>query len=419
MDIEIKPKNRFLKKWLLPSVAVACVAGCIVWAIAAGNSRSVRASTDGVLTAEAENGLFEDNIRVNGRVETGTVVQISTLETGIVERKWVEEGAVVKPGDIIVTLANPNLRQQILDSESQLAEKQNMLRDTELAMEKDRLQMKQDLLTAHTEMNRKKRLADQQEKLYAENLTSHEDWLQAREDYDLARESLKLIQNRLHQDSLYRGTQLAMMRESLDNMRENFTLVRQRAENLNLRATHGGQIGSLDVELGQNIPAGQQIGQINILGNYKLSVLIDEHYIDRVQPGIAGVAKRQNVTFPLTVTKVYPEVKDGKFKADLTIAGNTDASLRVGQSYPIDIQLGAPTQAVIIPRGGFFQSTGGKWIYVLDADRRTARRRAITIGRQNPRYYEVTDGLEPGETVLISSYTTYGDAETINFSDRL
>ena len=179
-------------------------------------------------------GEFNDFIRLTGKVETGTVVQVSALETGIVEKKWVEEGEMVHAGDIILTLHNPHLRQQILDSESQLAEKQNMLRDTEIAMEKERLQVKQDMLAARVELNRKKRLAEQQRTLYDENLTSREEYLKAREDYELARENFDLLQNRLRQDSLYRGVQLAMMRESLHNMQENFALVRSRADNLNI-----------------------------------------------------------------------------------------------------------------------------------------------------------------------------------------
>lgn len=321
---------------------------------------------------------------------------------------------MVHEGDIILTLRNPNLRQQILDSESQLAEKQNMLRDTEIAMEKERLQLKQDLLAARTDLGRKRRMAEQQAALYAENLTSREEYLNAKEDCELAAETLQLLQNRLRQDSLYRSVQVAMMKESLHNMQENFILVRQRADNLNIRASHSGQLGSLTAELGQNIAAGQQIGQINILDNYKIAVTIDEHYIDRVSQGLRATGVRNNQKLELTLRKVYPEVTQGQFRADLAIDSELPANIRVGQTYPVDLVLGEPTEAVMVPRGSFFQSTGGQWVYVLDKDGKTAHRRNVRIGRQNYKYYEVLEGLQPGERIIISSYTDFGNADKIN-----
>lgn len=320
MDKEIKPKNRFLKKAAVAAAGVAIVAAAI-YAITRIGENTYKADADSVTIAEVTSGIFNDCIRLNGRVETGVTVQVSALETGIVDRRWVEEGAMVKEGDIILTLHNPNLRQQILDSESQLAEKQNMLRDTELAMEKERLQVRQDILSTRTDYSRKQRIMKQHEQLYKENLCSREEYLQAREDCELARRSLALLQERLSQDSLYRREQIRMMRESLRNMQENFSLVRQRADNLNVRASHSGQLGNLTAELGQNIAAGQQIGQINILDDYKIAVKIDEHYIDRVEPGLKGRIERNGAKYDVVVSKLYPEVTDGTFRADLRIEG--------------------------------------------------------------------------------------------------
>lgn len=417
MDTEIRKRYPRLRKYG-PGIAVALiVAVVLVWAGISLKDKTYSTDSRALTYGEVTEGEFNDYVRLNGRVETGVVVQVSALETGIVEKKWVEEGAMVNSGDIILTLNNPNLRQQILDSESQLAEKQNMLRDTEIAMEKERLQIKQDLLTARTELNRKKRAADQQRQLYAEKLTSREEYLKAEEDYKLAKESLQLLIDRQRQDSLYRSVQVAMMRESLHNMQENFMLVRQRADNLNIRATHSGQLGSLTAELGQNIASGQQVGQINILDNYKLSVNIDEHYIDRITQGLTGKAERQNVVFDVVVKKVYPEVNNGQFKADLIIDRDMPKSMRVGQTFPIDLQLGEPTHAVMVERGSFFQSTGGRWVYVVDEDGKTARKRAIRIGRQNPRFYEVTEGLKPGERIITSSYSGFGEADKVEIND--
>lgn len=414
MDTEIKRKYPWLRKYGWWVAALVVLGGLLAWGLLANRESSYTTGTEGMLTGEISKGTFNDFIRLTGRVETGVVVQVSALETGIVEKKWVEEGAMLHPGDIILTLHNPNLRQQILDSEAQLAEKQNMLRDTELAMEKERLQVRQDILTSRMQLAQKRRAYEQQKTLYAENLVSREDYLKAGEDYELAKENLKLLEDRLRQDSIYRRVQLAQMRESLDNMRQNFELVRQRADNLNVRASHSGQLGSLTAELGQNIASGQQVGQINILDNYKVSVSIDEHYVDRVSAGLSASSERSGKKMGLNVVKVYPEITEGKFKADLLIDGDMPSNVRVGQSLPVDLLLGESSEAVLLPRGSYFQTTGGKWIYVLDESGKKAHRREIRIGRQNPMYYEVLEGLQPGERVILSSYSNFGAAEVVN-----
>lgn len=410
MDKEIKPKYGRIKKYGIIGAVAVLIATAAIFAAGRVGESTYKVEADSITTAEVTQGMFNDFIRVNGHVETGVIVQVSALESGIVEHKWVEEGADVQPGDIIVTLQNPNLRQQILDSESQLAEKQNMLRDTEIAMEKERTQVKQDLLSARTDYVRKQRVMKQKETLYKEKLISREEYLQAREDCELARQNLTLLQERQRQDSLYRQVQVSMMRESLHNMQENFNLVRQRADNLNIRASHSGQLGTLSVELGQNVGAGQQIGQINILDNYKITVQIDEHYIDRVETGLRGKVERQGKQYDVTLFKVYPEVANGMFRADLRIEGALPENIRVGQTYYINLQLGEPTEAVLVPRGAFFQSTGGHQAYVLSEDGKTATLRDIRIGRQNTQYYEVLEGLHPGERIITSSYKNFGNA---------
>ncbi len=416
MDTEIKRRFPRLRRWVWPFLAALVLIPSVIWAFVASKSNSYKTDSDRLMIAEVIEGEYDDFIHLSGKVETGVVVQVSALETGVVDSKLVEEGAMVNEGDIIITLRNPMLRQQILDSESQLAEKQNMLRDTELSMEKDRLQVRRDILSAKTELNRKRRAAEQQKSLLQENLTSREEYLKANEDYELAKENLKLLEDRLLQDSLYRSVQLAMMRESLHNMQENFMLVRQRADNLNVRASHSGQLGSLVAEIGQNISSGQMVGQINILDNYKLSVTIDELYIDRVEPGLKGKVSRQGKEFDVVVSKVYPEVANGQFKADLSINGATSDNMRVGQTYPVNLMLGQPAKAVMIEKGTFFQNSGGKYVYVVSSDGKTAERREVKLGRRNPKYYEVLEGLSPGEKVIISSYADFGDADHLNIS---
>lgn len=392
------------------------VAMAVVIAIGKVGQSTYKVDADSVTTAEVKRGLSNDFNRVNGHVETGVIVQVSALESGIVEHKWVEEGTMVQAGDIIVTLQNPNLRQQILDSESQLAEKQNMLRDTEIAMEKERVQVKHDLLNTRMDHVRKQRVMKQKETLYKEKFVPREEYLQAKEDCELARQSLALLKERQHQDSLYRQVKVSMMRESLHNMQENFNLVRQCADNLNIRASHSGQLGTLNVELGQNVGSGEQIGQINILDNYKIVVRIDENYIDRVEAGLQGKVERQGKKYDVTLYKVYPEVAEGTFKADLRLDGVMPENIRVGQTYYINLQLEEPTEAVLVPRGAFFQSTGGHKAFVLSQDGKSATLRDIKIGRQNPQYYEVLEGLEPGERIITSSCKNFGNATNLRLN---
>lgn len=413
MDQEIRHRYPLLRKywWFIPLVIVLIF--LLVWGMSAWRTVEFVANRNSMTFGEVTEDTFKDYLRLTGKVETGTTVWLSALESGIVDKKWVEEGAYVNAGDVILTLRNPGLRQQILDSESQLAERQNMLRDTEITMEKERLQLKRDILAARTELNRKQRIADQKEKLFDEKLCSREEYLTSMEDLQLARESLKLLENRLSQDSLYRSVQLAMMRESLHNMQENFELVRQRADNLDIRASHSGQLGRLDAELGQSISGGMQIGQINILDNYKITVLVDEHYIDRVETGLKGTAEKGNKSYDLIVRKVYPEVSGGQFKVDLEFPEGMPENIRVGQSYIVEIQMGDPGNAVMVPRGTFFQSSGGRYVYVVSSDGKSAEKREVRIGRQNPKYYEIIEGLVPGEEIITSNYTDFGEADRI------
>lgn len=416
MDREIKPKYKNLKKTLMITIpAVILIAGVIV-AIVSSSSTSYRTDSKTIAFGEVTKGEFNDFIRFAGKVETGTIVQVSSIETGVVVKKWVEEGAMVNEGDIILTLDNPNLQEQILTSESQLAERQNMLRETELAMDKERLQMRQDLLNSKMEVTRLGRVLKQKKELFAEKLVSKEEYTKAKEDYDLAKEKMNLLNERIRQDEAYRSVQVRMMRESLENMQRSFALVRNRADNLNIRASHSGQLGTLNAELGQNVAAGQLVGQINILDNYKISANIDEHYIDRIAPGLTGEIERNGSKMAVSVKKIYPEVNSGQFRIDLSLDSPLPSNIRVGQSFYIDLRLGDPAQAVLVPKGQFYQASGGNWAYVVDADGKTATKRKIKIGRQNPDFYEVVEGLTPGERIITSDCSQFGEADKIIIS---
>lgn len=412
MDRQIEKKS-FLRRYAWYIAAAAALAALLVWIVLGTSANTTTVDASDITISDVTRGKFDDYVRLNGQVLPIQVVQISPEEGGIVREKVVEEGTRVRKGDVILRLSNSNLDLQILNAEAELAEKQNLLRNTQVAMQQDRLNNRTEQATLDTDCDRKRRAYEQNARLYKERLISKEVYLQSREDYKLARRKQSLISQRLKQDSIYRHVQMAQMEDNLDNMRKNVLLVRDRKNKLEVRSAIDGELGLLDVELGQNIAAGQNIGQINDLSDFKVQAQIDEHYIDRVRPGLSASFSRDGKIYRLRVRKVYPEVRNGTFRTDFVFVGERPVQMRSGQTFYVELALGKSQQATLIPRGTFFQTTGGNWIFVLDKSGRKAYRRNISIARQNPQYYEVTDGLEPGERVITSGYEAFKDNEVL------
>ena len=418
MDRVIEQKKgiavAFTKK-ALPYWLGAGVVLLVVYLLLQSDSKTMRVDANTLTISNVADGKFDDYIRVSGQVQPMTTIQLSPLEGGVVERIIVEEGVTVKAGDPILVLANESLDLQILNSEAELAEKENMLRNTLIQMEQQKLALRQDEMGLALEVKRNKRKYEQQKALFEENLIAREEYLKAEEDFYLSVEKYELVRERAIQDSSYRSIEIKRMEESLENMRLNMKIIRRRKDNLVIKAPIDGELGLLDAVLGQSISSGVKIGQINSVGTYKIEAQIDEHYIDRVTLGLSATFDRQGEVFNATVRKVYPEVRSGKFQADFRIDGAQPANIRSGQTYYLNLQLGQSENAVIIPRGSFYQSTGGKWIYVVSPKGDKAVKREIRIGRQNPKYYEVLEGLEPGEKVITSSYESVKDYDVLNF----
>lgn len=416
MDIRIEKKKglrALFTKRGIPYLAGVVLLIFVVWLLVRGNSSRLRIDARTISVGEVARGEFNDYIRVTGQVQPITTVQLSPLEAGVVERLVVEEGASVHKGDVLVELSNTSLTLEILNSEAELAEKQNILRNTLISMEQQKLDLRLDKVQLDLDVERKRRTWQQNEELYRNNLIAREDWLQSKEDYELAAKKRELNIERQVQDSLYRTVQIEQMEDNLANMKRNMELIRQRIGNLQVKSPIDGEVGLLDVVLGQSVTSGQKIGQVNDLSDYKVEAQIDESYIDRVRAGLDATFERQDTAFTMRLRKVYPEVRNGQFRADFTFVGAHPRNIRSGQTYYLHLELGQPTDAVIIPRGSFYQSTGGAWIYVLAPEGDRAYKRQIRIGRQNPQYYEVLEGLEPGERVIVSGYENYGDNDVL------
>ena len=407
-------KVAFTKK-ALPYWLGALLLAFVVYLITRPNNKTLRVDGESLTVSSAVRGEFNDYIRISGRVQPMTTIQLSPQEGGIVEKILIEEGSPVKAGDAILVLTNDNLDMQILNAEADLAEKENIQRNTQISMEQQKLDVRQNVLEYGIQVERLRRAYEQQKALYADKLIAKEEYLKAEEDYRLAQQKYELLSERSVQDSLYRSTQVARMEESLESMLLNMQMIRKRKSNLIVKAPIDGELGLLDVVLGQSIESGRKIGQINSVGTYKVEAQIDEHYIDRVVDGLSATFERQGETYSTVIRKVYPEVREGKFKADFKFDGEQPDNIRAGQTYYLNLQLGQPEEAVIIPRGTFYQKTGGKWIYVVNKEGNKAVKREIRIGRQNPQYYEVLEGLEPGEKVITSGYETFGDSDVLVF----
>ena len=387
----------------------------IMWLILRDDSSTLRVNGDTLTVNEVRAGEFNDYIRISGQVVPMTTIQLSPRESGIVEEIVMEEGSQVKAGDVIVRLSNDNLDLEILNSEANLAEKENNLRNTLIEMEQQKMEVSLQILQLETNVKRKGRELESQKRLFDDGLIGKEEYLRSEEDYTLNLKQLEVTIARAHNDSIFREVQVKQMEESLDNMKQNMQRIRRRKENLNVKAPMDGELGLLEVALGQSIGSGAKIGQINAKESYKIEAQIDEHYIDRVNAGLSATFERQNETFAAVVRKVYPEVRGGKFQTDFRFSEEQPENIRTGQTYYLNLQLGQPESAILIPRGTFYQKTGGKWIYVVSPEGGKAVKREIRIGRQNPQFYEVLEGLEPGEKVITSGYDNFGDNEVLIF----
>ena len=410
--IEKTKAQRLMKYW--PYMAGGCfVLALVGWLVFGNHASTLRVSRDEVTISDVQHAEFKDYVRTNGQVLPIQMVQISPEEGGIVMEKVVEEGTMVHKGDVIVRLSNSNLDLQILNAEAELAEKQNLLRNTQVAMQQDKLNNETEAASLDMDVTRKKRTFEQNQRLFNEKLISKEVFLQAKEDYNLAQKKQRLVGERLKKDAQYRTIQMDQMEDNLAAMRKNVLLVRERKQKLEVRAAIDGELGLLDVELGQSVNAGQKIGQINDLSDFKIQAEIDEHYIDRVRQGLKATIAKGDKQYQLTVRKVYPEVREGRFRTDFVFQAERPENIRSGQTHYLNLELGQSEQAVLIPRGAFFQTTGGQWIFVVSKDGSKAYRRNIRIGRQNPQYYEVLEGLEQGEQVITSGYEAFKDYEQL------
>ncbi|WP_179862269.1 efflux RND transporter periplasmic adaptor subunit [Longibacter salinarum] len=417
LDRKIEKKTFTPKRIAILSIAVIAVVGLayLVWSTATGG-QTLNVDRDKLTISTVERGPFQEFISVTATVRPDRTVYLDAVEGGRVEELYVREGAIVEKGEPILRLSNNDLRLSVLNSEAQVAEQQSNMEQLKLQMEQQSLSLQQQLAQMEYEIRRLSREFERQERLFEKNLISEEAYLDTKDELTYQQRRLDLTRSAYVQDSLAQQTRLANMRQTEQRLQRNYDVLRESMSNLRVTAPISGQLTALDAEIGQIISSGTRLGQVDQVDSYRLRAQIDEYYIERVHSGqVATTQAIAGTEYEMEVTRVYPEVESGTFEVDLRFTEDAPSNaIRRGQSVRLKLELGSPEEAVLLSRGGFYQSTGGNWAFVLTGDGEAVRRE-IRLGRQNPNHFEVQSGLQPGDRVVTSSYDTFGEVERLSF----
>jgi HlyD family secretion protein len=376
-------------------------------------SSKLNVEVDKITVASVETGPFQEFIPVTGSVLPIRTIFLDATEGGQVDTLFIEAGTLVKRGDPILRLLNTTLHIQISTQDAQVVEQRNLLTSTRFTLEQNRLSIRRQLIDQGYQMIRLKRLYDRRKELLGRQLISQEEFEATKDEYEYQVKRQQLNVESSKQDSVFQEVQMRQLEASLDRLEQNLQIARRRLDDLTIKAPISGHLTSLNAEIGQSIGQGQRVGQLDVLDGFKVRAGIDEHYLARIDRGLGGEFDFAGRTYNLVADKIYPEVRDGRFEVDLEFAGDSPNGIRRGQTLHIRLELGDLTEAVLIPRGGFYQKTGGQWIYVVDKSGGYAIKRDIDLGRQNPQVYEVLFGLQPGEQVITSTYDNFGDIDKL------
>lgn len=412
MDRAIDPRPARRKRWLIGG-AVAAGAVLVLIVVLSGFGRSrVRTSADRVTVGTVEKGLFKEFIPVTGTVQPIKTVFLDAVQGGTVEERFLEDGMAVEPGVPILRLANQQFQMDAINREAQLLDQQNNLRNTRLNMDQQTNNWRQQLVQQDYDLKQIERTWALNQRLMDKGMIAEQEIHRSREEYDLAMERRRLLASNIRNDSLFRRTQEGQIASSLDLIQDNLAFLRRTLENLTVKAPIKGTLSGLRAEVGQTIAQGARIAQIDVLDSFKVRARIPEHYVSRVGVGLRGTFILAGAEYVIEVFKIYPEVSNGEFDVDLRFVEKQPGDIRRGQTFQVRLQLSEDMEAVMLPRGPFFQDTGGQWVYVVDAEG-TATKRDVELGRQNPDRYEVLKGLQPGDRVITSRYATFNDADEI------
>jgi HlyD family secretion protein len=413
MDKPVSNDSKSRKKLIrYVSIAVPVIA-IILFFIFRDNSSKLNVEADKITIESVKQDIFQDYISVIGTVEPIQTIYLDATEGGRVEEIFIREGTAVKKGDPILRLSNDNLLLEISNYEAEVARAINDLKTMRVNLENQQINNRTQLVDYYFDLLKLKRDYDKNADLVKNKYISQEDFQISSENYERKKNLYELLSRKNYQDSISIKTRISSSEESVESMQKNLNIIRSRLNKLTITAPANGELATLLPELGKVISYGTPIGSINILDSYKVKAEIDEHYISRVKLKLQAFCDFSEKDYGAGISKIYPEVKDGRFYVDMVFVNNIPKDIRIGQTTRIRLELGESQQAVLVPRGGFYQTTGGQWIFVVDKNEKTAVKRSIKIGRQNPNYYEIIDGLTPGEKVITSGYENFGTAEKL------
>lgn len=408
------------KKWTTSRLITLFGAGLllvfILWMVFLRDNRSrLMVERDQLTIVEVQQGRFKEFIPVDGVVLPRNTVYIDAVQGGIVEAIYVEDGALVKAGDPILKLANANMELSYMDQETRMYDAINNLANTRISMEQLHYTRQKEIASLNYEIDKVKTDFNRKKQFYADQLIPRQEFEDAKRDYEYNLKQLEITLNLRKLDSISGATQRAQITSSMERMYNNLELLRRNMDNMTIKAPVDGKLSSFLVEIGQTKNAGEHLGQVDMQDGLKLRANIDERYISRVFKGQQGEYERGGVIYPLTINKIYTDVTKGSFQVDLFFEGEEPEGLKRGQTLAVRVVFSGETDALIIRRGGFFQKTGGNWIYVLDPSGKFAVKREIRLGRQNTNNYEVLEGLKAGEKVIVSSYEFFNKKDKLVF----
>ena len=413
MDRKIE-KKKWPPKKIAGIAAIVLFVSVVMYSLIFGDrSSKLNVHSEKITIAEVEKAAFQEYIPIVGEIAPIKTVYLDVIEGGSIDTIFIEDNTLVKKNDNILRLANTSLLMDIMWREAEVFQQENNLRSTRLALEQNRLTLRRTKLQLEYDIKQKKRAYERAEVLFKKNLISEEEFKIANDEYSYAEKSKELTIETQRQDSLFRQIQIKQLEENLTRMRSNLKIVKQRQDDLVIRAPVSGLLSSLNAEIGELKTPGTRLGQIDVLDGFRVRANIDEHWISRVEKGRHGTFPFAGNEYELIVDKVYLEVQDGRFEVDMEFVNEEPDGIRRGQTLHIRLELGDLEEAILLPRGGFYQKTGGQWVYVVDNSGSFAYKRKIKLGRQNPQVFEVLEGLQPGEEVITSSYDSYGDIDKL------
>jgi len=413
MDTKVQNKKSKYKKIIFIAVPVLILAGLLSSSLL--KKKSLNVETSRLAVREVKNGKFDDIVILNGKIEPLNSVLINVVEGGAVQEIFVEDGSMVKENEPLMRIYNPNTELNYLQQETAIIEQINNLKNLKISLTNQELELEKELILIQHDYINAEQQYNVDKGLFASEIIPEKDYKNSLENFNYQTKRKEVIQSSVNREKEARVVQIKSIDEALNKMERNLDILRNNKQNFLVLASATGRISSFDPTLGQHINAGESVGKIDIMDGYKLTAKVDEYYISKLEPAQSGTIESDGKTYDVMISKVLPEVKDGQFQVDLVFKNEFPENLRMGMSFSVKLFLSESSESLLIPKGSFYQETAGKWIFVLDGEKKAVRRN-IKLGRENPVYYEVLDGLESGDKVITSSYQDYKDVEVLNLN---